>query len=93
MGKLWEETKAWWLPTGIGEGDSTTEHGGTLWSYGNDLYLDFDDGTWLCIFQNEYTIVTLKGVNFTLCKYYLHKPDIKNLLSVLHYETAYVMWK
>lgn len=33
-------------------------------------------------------ILNLKGVNFTLCKLYLHKPDLqKNLLSVVHYET------
>lgn len=33
------------------------------------------------------SIVNLKEVNFTLCKLYLHKPDLqKSLLHVLHYE-------
>ena len=54
-------------------------HKGTVGDNGKVLYLDYD-GSYTAVCVSELRKLTLKRINFTVCKLYLNQPNIKKKL-------------
>lgn len=66
----------------VATGQATKAHEGTFWSNGKVLYVDGGSGSQAYSFAKTPQTVHFKKMNFTVCKFYLSKPGLKNYTKI-----------